>query len=245
MDSGYYAACTGLIARTEALEIAANNLANANTSGFRAKHETFHSLLAQSTGTRLTDINRAVNDYGVLGSARVDLSQGNLERTGNVLDLAIEGRGFFAVQTAGGTRYTRDGSFQQTRDGYLVTNGGDRVLGENGAAIRMLDGTADISGEGTISVSGALAGKLKIVEFVPGTQLESVGDSYYSAPSNSVVAPSASRVRQGMVEGSNVNPVASAVGLIALQRHAEMLQRALSTFHSEFNRIAAEELPRV
>jgi flagellar basal-body rod protein FlgF/flagellar basal-body rod protein FlgG len=94
-------------------------------------------------------------------------------------------------------------------------------------------------------VNGAVAGKIKLVEFPAGTQLESVGKTYYSAPAKSDTAATKSTISQGTLESSNVNPVASAVELVAVQRYAEMMQRALSMFHSELNRIATDELPRV
>ena len=102
-----------------------------------------------------------------------------------------------------------------------------------------------IGPDGTISVNGAVAGKIKLVEFPPGTALESVGKTYYSAPAKSDTAATKSTMSQGYLESSNVNPVASAVELVTVQRYAEMMQRALSMFHSEFNRIATDELPKV
>src|SRR5207302_8879038 len=108
MDSGYYAAYTALLSRTEALDTIANNLANANTPGFRAQRNMFSSVLQQSQGSQL---NRAINSYGVLSGSTLDATQGALQKTGNDLDVAIEGPGYFAIETAGGTMYTRDGSF--------------------------------------------------------------------------------------------------------------------------------------
>jgi flagellar basal-body rod protein FlgF/flagellar basal-body rod protein FlgG len=102
-----------------------------------------------------------------------------------------------------------------------------------------------VSADGTISVKGAVAGKIKLVEFPPGTAMESVGKTYYSAPKNTGTPAKQSTMVQGSLESSNVNPVAGAVELVAVQRYAEMMQRALSMFHTEFNRIATEDLPKV
>src|SRR5260370_28402047 len=104
MNSGYYAACTGLMSRTEALETIANNLAKVSTAGFRARHNTFSSILATTGTSPLSVINQDANDYGVLSGTRLDASQGALERTGNDLNLAMEGPGYFSVQTATGSR---------------------------------------------------------------------------------------------------------------------------------------------
>lgn len=244
MDSGLYAACTALKARTDALDLIANNLANISTSGYRAEHNTFSSILASSSTHQQSRLGQAANDYGVLGGSRLDLAEGGLERTGNELDFAVQGPGFMVVQTPTGRVFTRDGAFQVSTQGQLVTNAGDPVMGENGP-IRVLGGPISVSPDGTISISGALAGKLKLVEFAPGTNLQSAGNMYYTAPAGSDSAATHSTVAQGMIEGSNVNPVESAVELVTLQRYAELMQRALTTFDKDFNRIAAEELPRV
>lgn len=244
MNSGVYAACAGLVARTQALDLAANNLANVNTTGFRGQQPEFRSMLAQSSGRLVSAEAAAVNDFGVVGGFHLDLTQGNLERTGNPLDVGIEGPGFLAVQTADGVRYTRNGNLRVSSDNRLLTQEGDAVLGEQGS-VTLPSGEVSISADGTISVGGALAGRLKIVEFDSATQITQAGQSYYSAPSAAVRPAARTSVRQGMLESSNVNSVSAAVSLIALQRHAEMLNRTLSTFHSEFNRMAAEDLPRV
>ncbi|MBZ5666889.1 MAG: flagellar hook basal-body protein, partial [Acidobacteriia bacterium] len=144
MDSGFYAACAGLRAQSQALEVSAHNLANLNTPGFRGQQTTFQSLLAVSRPTVpnvlnnvvssvvSSVLNSATNNFGVLEGTHLDMTAGNLEATGNPLDLGIEGGGFFSIQTPRGTRYTRDGSFQVSRGGQLVTKAGDPVLGANG-----------------------------------------------------------------------------------------------------------------
>jgi flagellar basal-body rod protein FlgF/flagellar basal-body rod protein FlgG len=116
MDSGYYAAMTGLEARTQALDTAAANLANAQTPGFRAEREFFRSVLLGPDGAD-SQLGETVNNYGLLGGDRLSMAQGALVETGNPLDLAIEGQGFFMVQTPNGPRYTRDGSFHRTPNG--------------------------------------------------------------------------------------------------------------------------------
>ncbi len=99
MNSGLYAACAGLLARTQALDLAANNLANVNTTGYKAQIPTFTSQLASADSLRRNPIAQAVNDFGVLGGSRMDLGQGSLERTGSDFDFALQGEGWFAVQT--------------------------------------------------------------------------------------------------------------------------------------------------
>ena len=181
----------------------------------------------------------------MLGAPRTDFSQGSLEQTGNPLDLALEGPGFFAVQAPTGVQYTRNGSFHLSSTGQLVTQEGYSVLGSDGA-ITMPQGTAEISTSGVISSDGAVAGQIKLVQFDSSVPLTSLGQGYFSAPQAAATdAGTDLGVRQGALENSNINPVASAVGLIEIQRNAEMLQRALNTIHTEFNRTAAQELPKV
>lgn len=244
MDSGFYAACAALMARSQALDLVANNLANTSTPGFRGQHNIFRSFLATASGHQGSGLNRAVNDFGISGGSQMDLTEGNLEHTGNDLDFGVQGPGFFQIQTANGPVYTRNGNFQVSTQGQLMTSQGDPVMGEEGV-IRILGGPVTVSADGTISVKGAVAGKIKLVEFPPGTAMESVGKTYYSAPKNTGTPAKQSTMVQGSLESSNVNPVAGAVELVAVQRYAEMMQRALSMFHTEFNRIATEDLPKV
>jgi len=244
MDSGFYAACAALMARSQALDIVANNLANTSTPGYRAEHNIFRSFLATASGHLASNLNVAINDFGILSGNQLDFAQGNLDRTGNDLDFAVQGPGFFTIQTTKGQFYTRNGNFQVSPQGQLMTSEGDPVIGENGI-IRIVGGPVNVSPDGTISVNGAVAGKMKLVEFPAGTQLESVGKTYYSAPRNSAVASTNSTVAQGMLESSNVNPITSTVELISVQRYAEMMQRALRMFDSELNRTATEDVPKV
>jgi flagellar basal-body rod protein FlgF len=241
MNNGIYAASAGLLARTQQLDLAANNLANANTGGFRGERVSFKTQMMNASQSPLA---RAVGSFGVLGTTRTDFSQGSLQQTGNPLDLALEGSGFFAVQAPGGVQYTRNGNFHLTRDGALVTAQGFPVLGDKGP-ITLPQGEAEISSSGVISVNGDVAGQLKLVGFDATVPLTSMGDAYYSAPSAAATAATQLTVRQGSLESSNINPVEAAVSLIEIQRNAEMMQRALTTFHTEFNKIAAEDLPRV
>jgi len=245
MDSGFYAACTALLARSQALDMVANNLANTSTPGYRAGHNVFRSLLATSSPFPVSNLNYAVNNYSVLGGSELDLTQGNLEKTGNETDLALQGPGFFVAQTAAGKAYTRNGSFHVSGKGQLVTAAGDPVLGDSGKPIPIVGAPVSIGPDGTISVNGALAGKLKLVDFPSGTPLESMGNNYYSAPEASAIPATQASVQQGMLESSNVNPVSSAVELVTVQRYAELMQRALSMFQTDMNQVAAQDLPKV
>lgn len=241
MNSGYYAAYAGLLARMQALDLLANNLANANTTGFRSQHEFYQSVTANLANQPLTPLNRAINDYGVLGGSLVDLSQGNLQSTGNNTDLGIDGPGFFAVETPGGVRFTRNGSFHVTAQGQVVTQDESPVLGPQGP-IQLPPGKVTVALDGTISVADAVAGQVRLVEFDPGTTLTPEGNSNFIAPAGADHAATKTEVEQGMLEASNLNPVQATVQLIALQRHAELLERTLSIFQNDFNKAAIQQL---
>ncbi len=255
MDSGFYAACAGLRAQSEALEVAAHNLANLNTAGFRGQQTTFQSMLAVSrpmgSNALASAINSAANNFGVLEGTHLDMTPGNLEATGNPLDVGIEGSGFFAIHTSRGTRYMRNGSFQVSSSGQLVTAAGDLVMGDVAAkdpakgGINVPAGAISIASDGTLSVNGAVAGNIQLVEFAPGTTLTPEGGALISAPEGSAKAVLQPTMRQGSLESSNVNSVSSVVELIGVQRQAEMLQRAMSLFDSELNHIASTELAKV
>jgi flagellar basal-body rod protein FlgF/flagellar basal-body rod protein FlgG len=244
MNSGFYAAFAGFTAKMQALDVLANNLANAGTTGFKGQHEFYKAVTASLGFTPLGALNRAINNYGVLGGAAVDLSQGNIEKTGNNLDLAIQGRGFFAVQTPAGIRYTRNGSFQLDPKGDLVDRSGDAVLGDQGP-MQIPPGQVSVGPDGTVSVAGAIAGKLRVVDFAQGAQLVPEGNTQFNAPAGAARPSTDSILEQGALEQSNINAVQTSVALILLQRQAESLERALSVFQNDFNRTAAQELPRV
>ena len=244
MESGFYAACTALMSRTQALDTVANNLANASTSGYRAQYNVFRSALANASGRPMSELNQATNDYGVLSGTRLDLAQGPLEKTGNDLDFALEGPGFFVVQAPSGRFFTRNGQFMVSARGQLVTQEGDPVMGEQGVIPVVGGGAPSVSPDGTVSVNGAVVGKLKLVDFGPNANLQTVGKTYYSAPPADEQPATKAAVKQGMLEASNVNPVTSVVNLIGIQRTAEMMRHALSMFYSQMDKTATQDLPQ-
>ncbi len=245
MDSGYYAAMTGLVARTQALDTAAANLANAQTPGYRAEREFFRSALLGPDAMD-SQLGETVNNFGLLGGDRLSLAQGALEPTGNPLDLAIEGLGFFMVQTPNGPRYTRDGSFHRAQSGQIETQAGEPVLSAAGKPIAIPPGEVSVGADGAVSVAGGVVAQVGVFSFPPGTQLTAEGANRYVAPQGAtpVVTKDAS-VHQGAIEAANEDVVQGSLDLIVMQRQAEMMQRALTVFHTEFNKFATEDLPRI
>jgi flagellar basal-body rod protein FlgF len=245
MDSGYYAAMTGLVARSQALDTAAANLANAGTPGYRAEREYFRSVLLGPDGMG-SQLGEAVNDYGLLGGSRLNLSQGQIEATGNPLDLAIQGQGFFAVQTAHGIRYTRDGAFHRAQNGQLLTAAGEAVLSAAGKPITVPPGEVSVGAEGTVSVAGGAVAAVGMFTFPAGTELRAEGANRYVAPAGrTAIAASGASIRQGAIEGANQDVVEGTLDLVVMQRQAEMMQKALTVFDADFNKFAAEDLPKV
>ncbi|MGA2086978.1 MAG: flagellar hook basal-body protein [Terracidiphilus sp.] len=245
MDSGYYAAMTGLIARTQALDIAASNLANSQTPGYRSEQEYFRSVLLGPDGQD-SQLGRTVNNFGLLGGDRLNMTQGALQQTGNALDLAVEGEGFFQIQTANGLRYTRDGGFNRAQNGQLVTAAGEPVLSTTGKPIPVPPGEVSVGVDGVLSVAGGTVATVGVFTFPSGTQLTPEGANRYIAPEG--VAPVLSKqasVHQRTLEAANQGMIPGMLNLILIQREAEMMQKALTVFHTEFNKIATEDLPKV
>jgi flagellar basal-body rod protein FlgF len=251
MDSGLYAAYTGLLARTQALDTAANNLANVGTFGFRAQRDYFSGVLAGGVDQdpeTASQVGQSVNGFGVLGGNRLDLGQGELRATGNPLDLALEGQGFFAIQTANGIRYTRDGAFSRSPKGILQTAQGEPVLDANLKPITIPTGAIYVSPDATLSVStpdgSAIIGKIGAFDFADKSTLRAEGTNRFSAIGAKPIAANVS-LEQGSVEGANEDAVHGTMQLVLVQRQAEMMQKALSVFNNDFDKTASEDLPRV
>lgn len=251
MIRGLFIGASGMLVELRRADLIANNLANATTTGFKRD-----DLVAESFGTML--LRRfddqvssglppvaapVVGELG-LGAAgtrtAVDWAQGEFTETGNPLDLALSGAGFFAVQTPAGERYTRDGSFTRDRDGYLVTEGGHRVLGERGA-IRLDGAVVEISGDGTVMADGQRVDRLRLVQFQGGA-LTKQGENLFAANGPAGQAPAT--VIQGELERANVNVVREMINLIAAQRNYETNQRLLQA-EGELLSKAVNEVGRV
>jgi flagellar basal-body rod protein FlgF/flagellar basal-body rod protein FlgG len=251
MDSGLYAAYTGLLAKTQALDTAANNLANVGTVGFRAQRDSFRSVYAGDAGnvSQSSQVGDSVNGYGILGGGRSDQGQGPLITTSNPLDVALTGAGFFAIQTAQGVRYTRDGQFSKSPTGQLQTPAGEPVLDAGMKPISLPSGAVDISPDGTISVQtaagSAVVDQLGTFSFAQPDALVVEGASRFAAPAGQVATASTATVKQGAVEGTNEDAIHGTMQLILVQRQAEMLQKALGAFDTSFDKVAVEQVARV
>ncbi len=248
MLRGIYAAATGMLVEQVRQEVIAGNLANADTAGYK-RQVAVERPLAQFPLRRLGDgPGRTPAGVGVLGTGAALATtvtlfgQGGLRPTGNALDLALVGDGFFAVETPSGVRFTRDGAFMVDRDGYLVTAAGYRVLGEGGP-LQVGSGRVEVDTEGRVTVDGVTRGRLQLVAFADVTVLRREGENLYSAPPGAGVPADAS-VKAGYLELSNVQPVREMVDLIAVMRSYEACQRLIKA-HDETLGQAVNEIARV
>lgn len=209
------------------MDVVANNVANVNTNGFKSSGPLFEEFL--KTGAHEDNFSSSDRRVSFVQDRATmqDFSQGANERTGNPLDVAINGKGFIAVQTAGGERYTRDGGFQINAQGQLVTNNGNVVAGTSGPIVfQQTDRDINISEDGTVTVRegtvtqvDSVRGKLKIVSFDNPQTLKREGSNMFSAPAGtSPQADTTSRVNQGFIEKSNVNAVAEMSRLMEVSR---------------------------
>lgn len=240
MNSGMYSACAALVTRMQSLDSIAANVANSSSTGYRAQTTSFGSALAQAGhhGT-LSSLNRSANSFSQITSAQLSQTQGMLTRTGNELDVALQGSGYLKVQTANGVAYTRNGNLQLDTTGKLTTATGDAVLGEAGV-VTLNRGPVSISADGTITQNGAIAGKLAVVDFPSGTNMMQRGTSTYIAPAGAEEQAGTATVQQGSLEGSNVSSIDGMVQLISAQRAAESMRHVLNMVDTDMNKTAAE-----
>jgi flagellar basal-body rod protein FlgF len=236
------------VALQRELDVISNNVANMNTSGYKADGAVFEEYLSPVARAAMTQSRISfVQDRATWHN----MSQGTVEQTGNPLDIAIQGNGFFVVQTPRGERYTRNGALQINAAGELVTGSGMRVLGENGPIqFQSTDRDISIAQDGTISVregtqtqTSSLRGRLRIVSFARPQQMQKDGDGTFSAAANNVSQPDPeSRVLQGAVEKSNVHSIAEMSRLIEVTRSytqvAAMLQQQGDMRQSAIQKLA-------
>jgi flagellar basal-body rod protein FlgG len=215
-----------MLAESVRQEVVANNLANALTTGFKRTDSAtrpFDTMLLR---------NMAMPGQPEIGStdmgAQVDrldvvVTQGPLKSTGNQLDLALAGDGWFAVRTQGGTRYTRDGSFSLDADGTLVTKDGNAVLGQDGPIRLARDAAVGIQDDGSVTQDGRIVGRLQVVAL----RQDSLATEGGNLVDGTVGGTPDARVRQGYLEGSTVNVVSEMVELIRVMRSFESNQKAV------------------
>lgn len=241
MIRGIYTAATGMLAQQFVQDALANNLANLNTTAFKQDAPTFRSLheMALRRYPGASPVGR-LGLGSAFDSSEINFAAGPLSSTGNPLDLALNGEGFFVVQTPQGERYARDGRFHvepagKGADGkpigYLADAGGKRVMGEKGPIAIPGGAAVAVSEDGSVIANpkdpsgGTVIDRLKIVA-APPSAFRKEGGNLFSI--NATPAAIKTMVRSGFLEGANLNPVSEMVRMITVQRAYEAAQRAVT-----------------
>ena len=240
MAGGTYSALSGLRTRLAQLDRLAADIANAGTAGYKTE--------------RVPTVEARRPDFGQVLQTAIDVAPapgltdfrgGQIQNTGRDLDVALEGRGFFEIDTPDGIRYTRNGQFSRRPDGTLVTADGDTVRGDTDAPIVVGAGAIAVEPDGSVRAGGVLAGKLKIVDFGDYVGLRREGGSFRAeAGTPPIAAPATSRVLGGALEASNVQLPERMVQLTEVSRAFEALQRGITTLMNDVDGRAISELGR-
>jgi flagellar basal-body rod protein FlgF len=244
MDNTLYVGLSRQMVLRREMDIVANNVANADTTGFKVE-----SLLKKTDPEEPAATlqgPRPVKFVGADGVLR-NFGQGGLRRTDAPLDLAIEGQGFFQVAAPEGPRFTRDGRFRLDDTGRLVTEAGLPVMDDGGGEITLdpAKGQVTVAEDGTITQGTTRVGKLGVVSFPTLGTLEKVGDNLYQNTSNQPPQPApTARVRQGMLEGSNVQPILEITRMIEVSRAYEQMAKIMDST-SELSRSAVQRMGKV
>lgn len=252
MFRGIEIAASGMASIIDLNDIIANNMANVNTPGFKKLTPTFKSIHDQAINGQEDDINGtgeatkigSLSMGSSLDSARLDFSQGALNKTDGRLDVALNGEGFFVVQTKSGEEcYTRNGGFTLDEEGNLMTRSGDKVLDESGQAINIniAEGRVsdiDITEDGRIMLKKEEMGRLKVVNFEDTSSLQSKGNSLFSNvdENNKPKEMEKFSVSQGFLESSNANVVESMINSITGARMYETLSKVIQNADSTYRK---------
>lgn len=231
MIKGLYSAVSAMVMNAARQQVLSHNIANLQTPGFKQVLTTVEDFMQnQSVYTSENSLNQSVDYIGTLGlgtqigAEYIDFEQGALLDTGNPLDFALEGNGYFRVKTPDGNRYTRDGRFLRDADNTLVTIEGFQVLDDAGQAIQLPDGDISVGPDGALSVNGTAVAQLGIGVFAnPDTDLQHTEGNLFTGPAAST-SQDTPRVVQGYLEGSNANPSQLMTQLVEVARSYEAAQ---------------------
>ncbi|KXS45308.1 MULTISPECIES: flagellar basal-body rod protein FlgF [unclassified Candidatus Frackibacter] len=231
MLRGMYTAASGMNAALKRTNTITNNLANANTTGYK-KDEAVNKSFSEMLLRRLPD-GKVIGETGQgvkVDETSTDFSEGGLHKTDNPLDWAITGEGFFTVQTPQGIRYTRNGNFTLNQNGQVVTQNGNLVLGQAGP-LEALGEDVQLDNSNNLVVDGQIIDQIRIVTFAQNDGLVKEGNSLYRATpdvGNQFIATG--DIEQGYLESANVNVVESMTNMIEATRHYEANQRIVKTY---------------
>jgi flagellar basal-body rod protein FlgF len=244
MVSGLRSAAAAMHAQGERLTVLANNLANVTAAGYKADHPEFFQLLTSPRAAGLISPISSAAPPELPGEVhtRTEFSTGPLRETGNPLDVALEGRGFFVVRTDAGQRLTRAGTFTRSADGTLATPDGAAVLGVGNQPVALPEGRrVEIDERGNVNVDGAQVATLLILDAPNLEGLRKEGGTRFVAPDDLALTPAQdTTVRQGAIELSNVNPILTLVEMIDALRVYEAAQRSAHSVDETLQRAVNE-----
>lgn len=225
MDNSVYVALSKQVGAQRELQVIANNIANANTNGFKSEEMVFQEYLVGDAKGRSTTYTQDVETIR-------NTTQGRMEQTGNQFDLAINGPGYFAVQTENGERYTRAGNFTLNPEGILSTMEGFPVVSSGGAQIQFQERDASfiVYSDGRVEVNGEPRESIGVFQFEDEQRLTAVGNNLY-AGDGALTDEGQALIAQGFLEKSNVNPVAEITNMVKLQRRYEGTSRFISDLY--------------
>lgn len=238
MAGGHYIALSGMRTRLDELDRLAADIANAETAGYKTERTTD----AQADRPRFDVALQTAIDV-TAGGRKLNVTAGPMNTTGRDLDFAIEGKGFFVVQTPAGARYTRNGRFSRTEDGALVTADGAAVMGAGGP-ITLGQGPITVDSDGTIHTGESVAGKLAVVEFADPGALGRETGALFRPGAETPIPAVRPIVRGGALEESNVSVVERVAELTNVTRSFEALQKALSLMFNDIDGRAVDQLGR-
>lgn len=231
MDTALYAGVNAMNANEKRLDIIAANLGNMGVAGYK-RHSLFSQALAKTNSTGQQSLHVSVG-------ASIDFGQGQIDRTGSKLDVALDGEGFFVVDTQDGPAYTRGGRFHLDEGGILHTQDGQVVAWEGSPGrLKAVGDEITIDAGGRVRQGVDEVGRLRIVDFEKKSTLVPDGVGYFRAPSTSVTRTSTALVHQGALERANIEPIDELVGMIAAQRsfeNATTLMRSLEQIYRRLN----------
>jgi flagellar basal-body rod protein FlgF len=242
MSSGIWSAASGAVGQTHALDVAAENIANATTPGFKADETVFRQTLADAI--RSNNATRSLR-YAVTRTTTPDFRNGQIEPTGRPLDVAIpDDRSFFMVATPAGERYTRAGNFRLNVSGTLVTADGNPVLGENHRPVQVDPSASDVSidHQGALVVQGIAGARIGVVTFKNLSGLDKEGQVLFKARAEAGrPEPVELALETRALEQSNANAITGMTSLVNASRQFEMIARVIEVF-GEADRKAATEI---
>lgn len=245
MNSGMYPAVSGNLAAMRRLDVISNNLANVNTPGYKKDKMSFEGLLAGNVNPPAVPQSTTADPILQKENIYIDYTSGPTSQSGNPLDLALDGDGFFAVTTPDGTAYTRQGNFRTSADGTLVTADGYPVQGSGGGAISIKGNRVEIDAKGAIMVDGVQAGSIAVLDFEKPYKLTKTGNALFvSSDPQAVPQSGKAQIQQGHLEGSNVDSISEMVQLIETNRYFEACSKVIKGF-DDMAAKAASELGRV